>query len=115
LCSLSVNFYNDVQYKTVYLFYIFKVNKVAISGLKNASKKDVLDVANELKMSNLMDSVALSGSLLDDPWIRTVILKKRYPDSYNLILNERETIMKVSSKGKCFFLLHRWGTHTFFM
>jgi cell division protein FtsQ len=81
----------------------FKVNKVSISGLKNASKKIVLDVANDLKMSNLMGSVTLPGSLLDDPWIKTVTLKKRYPDSYNLILNERETIMKVSSKGKCFF------------
>ncbi|MCA1981105.1 MAG: FtsQ-type POTRA domain-containing protein [Calditerrivibrio sp.] len=81
----------------------FVNSEVLFSGIQNSNPKNINESISQFKNRNMMGRYEVGDSILNDPWIKMAYLKKLYPNKIKLVVQERGTIMKLSSQKRCYF------------
>ncbi|KJR42440.1 cell division protein FtsQ [Candidatus Magnetoovum chiemensis] len=89
---------------------LFKIKKLAVSGNKFLSVKDVHSLI-DIKDKNilLIDQFALSTSLMQSPWIKDVQIRRDFPDTLLIRMNEAKPVALLNEQKKVFFLIDEKG------
>ncbi len=69
----------------------FSLKNVEIDGLKTLSEKYIIDIAGLKGGENLflIDIKGIKERLKNEPWIKSVIIKKKFPDTLFFVIQER--------------------------
>jgi cell division protein FtsQ len=87
----------------------FKISKINIEGNIHYDDEYIGDLLESLKGSNIfeIDKKKIEDSIIDNMvWIKSVELKKIFPDNINIFLEERKPLLIINYKNK-YYLIDR--------
>lgn len=95
----GINFFYNSNY--------FKITDINIEGSEHYDVRHIGNFLEDLKGSNIfeIDKKKIEDSIIDNMvWIKSVELKKIFPDSINIFLEERKPFLIINYKNKYYLL-----------
>lgn len=97
-------------YLALYLSNLFAITNVSVTGVTHMTATTVTDLAAVPASSTLLrvDTDGIQSRLLQNPWVKSVNIKRIFPSTLELAITEREIISVVevpSSEGTT----HQWA------
>lgn len=112
LLLLVAGFAFSWVHKSLYAARFMELRKVEITGLKKVTANEIIKLADLKKGVNLLeiDLDRLVMAVLEHPQVRTVTLKKSFPNRLQIQIKERKPILQIYSPGnKRYYLVDQDG------
>ena len=85
---------------------LFRVRSVVITGNEHLTDDELKSMAGISTDENLfsMSSSKIASKLASSPWIRSVAVRKEFPDRLLILISEAEPFALLDMKGKLFIV-----------
>lgn len=90
---------------------LFAIEQVTFTGVEHLTEQDLANLAALDENDTLLrlDSQALRESLLRDAWVKDVSLKRHFPDTLEIVIEEREIAALVIVPSPSGFGVQEWA------
>jgi len=89
----------------------FPVSEICVTGNRHLTDEELRSLSGVQVQTSLLalSGTAVSRQLLKSPWIRSVNVRKQFPETLSLVINEAEPFALLDMKGRL-FLVDEKGT-----